>query len=181
MRPVGCAKGIIDIDVSEPSERLGKAGVIPLLLGMKAQVLQQEDATLFEPSYCFFDLGANTVGCHLHMRNEQLAQTLSHWGQPQLIDHLTIRTPQMGAKDHPRLIIDEVLDGGEHCPNSGIIGNCAIFVKGNIEVNPDQNPFTPDINVSDGFLVHFLSLFSSLVLTKISGAIYGHLIFQTSG
>ena len=123
MGAVGHGEGIHHEGVGQARQRLGKLGRVFLLTSVKPQILKQH----------------NVSGCHtgdggLHFRAvnmrqaanrvvKQDSQTVSNGSQPQFFHNLPSRAAQVGAKDDPAALVDQVA-------NSRQSGAEALVVKG---------------------------------------------------
>ena len=67
---VGGAEGVVDVDVAEGGEFLGEGGIVLFLLGVEAQILEEEDFA--GGGLHGFDFGADAIGRHFDGAAEQL-------------------------------------------------------------------------------------------------------------
>ena len=59
---MGSAKGVVDVELRKLGQLLRKLLVVLLLLGVEAQVLEQQSLALFELEGHFFGFLAHTLG-----------------------------------------------------------------------------------------------------------------------
>ena len=143
--------GHTDIDITQSSQSLAELSnlllvdldllalgilVAALLLGVEAQVLQEDDLATRGLVDDLLDLLANAVLGEDDAAAEQLLQLGNHGLQAVLVVLLAIRTTQVGHEDD-RLgtILDGVLDGGQGTDNTLVVGDLLLVVEGNVEVD----------------------------------------------
>lgn len=61
----------------------------------------------------------------------------------------------MGAGDHRRPLVQQILDGGQSSADALVIGNdaAAVLSQGHVEVAPQQDLLPRYVHVLDGLLV----------------------------
>ena len=64
----------------------------------------------------------------------------------------------MGAKDHLRLVVQQILDGGHGGHDPLVVRHLHILGEGHIEIDPAQNALSGDLDVFNCFLCHFVFL-----------------------
>ena len=69
---MGGAEGVVDVDVGVDGERLGELRVVLLLLGVEAEVLEQDHLAGLEPRDGVLGADAERVAGHGHGPAEQL-------------------------------------------------------------------------------------------------------------
>src|SRR5213594_1708248 len=98
--PMRAAKGIIDIEWRKQPEFLGKARIIRLFLGMKAQVLQKHHFAWTGRRDGIFNFGSDALGHEVHMVPQQLQEPLPDRCEAVFRVRLTFRTSQMGRQNY---------------------------------------------------------------------------------
>ena len=78
VRPVGRAEGVVDVHLREAGELPGEHGVVAGLLGVEAQVLEQQHLAGLERRGRLLGLGADAVVHGGHGAAEQLGEALGH-------------------------------------------------------------------------------------------------------
>ena len=91
----------------------------------------------------------------LHFEAEQLAQALGDGSEGILLVELALRTAQVGAEDHGRAVLQQVLDGRQSGLDAGLVGDGAgLFVQRHVEIAANEYLLALDVDVLDGLLVH---------------------------
>src|SRR3972149_331223 len=120
MGAVRSSKGVVDIHVAQPRERPGGLPPILLLLRMEAQVLQEEDLARAELCDRFVHCLPNTVLGHPNGLPEQLPQTYRDRSKGPPGTALALGPTEVGAEDHPRLLMACVPDRGQTLAGPGV-------------------------------------------------------------
>ena len=75
VRPVRCAKGIIDKNLGIPSQSTGKIGIVRLFLGVKTSVFKKQDLTRLQCSPGSLSPATDTLISKGNLFAQQLTQT----------------------------------------------------------------------------------------------------------
>ena len=153
-------EGVGDIQLSHVGQFLGHSGVVLLLAGIEAQVLQQHDLAALEG--CGLSLGilAHDIGSENHLAAQQLAQTLGHDSQRELLLPLTLGLAQVGAGDNGSTVVQQVLDGGQGGHDAVFIGDDTVLQR-HVEIATHQYALAGHVQV-------FYSLFAQVTHNKTS-------------
>jgi hypothetical protein len=89
-------EGVIDVDLAQARELVGKGRVVLLLAGMEAQVLQQRHATFWQRIDHGLRLPPNAILGKSHLAAEHAAQRLGDGGQRHRALALTLGPAEMG-------------------------------------------------------------------------------------
>ena len=153
MRAVRGAESIVDIDFSERSKLLGKLGIVLFLFLVEEDVLQKNHVTGLHLGDALLRVGTDDVLGQHNLLVQLLAQTLGHGSQGVLHVELALGTAQMRAEDDGRIVIQQVLDGGQSRHNTGFIGNLR-SVQRDVEVAANQYALAGYVDILNGLLVH---------------------------
>ena len=89
-------EGVVDVDVGVRGERRGEGRVVGLLLGVEAQVLEQQDLAGPHPLERVLGPEPEGVAGHRHVAPEQLGQALADRAQPEAVGDLAVRAGRGG-------------------------------------------------------------------------------------
>ena len=156
------AEGVGHKDVSEISKLPGELGIVGLLFLLETGVLEEHDLPILHVSHAGLGALAHGVGGELDPdAGQQLAETGGHGGQGILHVHLALGTAQVGAKDHLRLMIQQVLDGRHGGHDTLVIRHLHVLGQGDVEIHPAQDPLAFYFDVFHSLFCHmfFLLLF----------------------
>ena len=78
MSPVGRAEGVVDIDLAQGGQFLGKLRIIVGLPLVESNILQQEDLAVLQSCGRFLGLGADAVPGEGHRLAQSGGQGLGH-------------------------------------------------------------------------------------------------------
>ena len=108
-----------------------------LLLGVKTQVLQENDLSAASLVDNILNLFSNTIRCKLDLLSVQELLKLWHdWLQGVFGLHLAVWAPQVGHEDHGlRTIVNGIFDCWDGTGNTLGIRNFLIGVKRDVEVD----------------------------------------------
>src|SRR6185436_18358480 len=77
---------------------------------------------------------------------EQLGQTLGGGPERELLVR-PLRAAEMAGEEQPRVLLTQLLQRGQRRPDPGVIGDVAVLVQGNVEVDPDEDALAVDVEV----------------------------------
>ena len=153
------AEGVGHEDVRKVSQLPGELGVVGLLLLLEAGVLEEHDLPVLHVGHAGLGALAHGVGGELDPDiGQQLTEALGHGGQGILHVHLALGTAQVGAKDHLRLMVQQILDGGHSGHDALIVRHLHVLGQGHVEVYPAQDPLTFYLNVFHSLFCHLFFL-----------------------
>ena len=148
MRPVRRSERVVDIDIAQRGELFRKAWIVLLLLGMKAQVLEQQHFARGRPH--LFHLWPHAIRRHFHGTPEQLRQPNRHRLEAHLRIRLALGAAQVACQNHTRAMVERVLNGGERRPHPFVAGNLLPPRRQrDIKVRTDENRFALEIQISN--------------------------------
>jgi len=153
MRPMRRPERVVDVDVGHVGQRLGEAGVVPLLLRVEAQVLEQEQVAGTQLADRDLDPRAKGVTGHPHVAAEQQAEPIRDRLEAQRVVDLALRPAEVAGQDHRRASLEEIADGGQAGPDAGVVGDPPI-VERDVQVGPQEDPLAPNVDIPDRLLVH---------------------------
>ena len=113
MGPVGCTKGVVDIDIRQPGQGLCKVRVVFLLFFMKSEVFKQEHLSWFQRIGHRFDLGPHAVRCHLDRCTQEIRQGPSDRIKTHGRNSFALGPAQVGSKDKSGPLIQSISDRGQ--------------------------------------------------------------------
>ena len=149
---MGSAEGVIDIELCQGSQFLGKFGVVLFLSGVEPHIFQQHDLTVLQGISQPMGIFADDVSRERHFAAQQLRKPCCHRSQAVLGVHLTLGASQMGAEDHPSALFHQIADGGQRLGDALIVGDGAAIQR-HIEVTAHQDPLSLGRNIPDALLV----------------------------
>jgi hypothetical protein len=140
-----------DVDVTKSSQALAELsnllfvgldffalGVLggTLLLGVEAQVLQEDDLATGSLVDGLLNLGTNAVLGEGNVLPEELGE-LSHDGLQAILGvDLAIGAAKVGHQDHGlSAVVDGILDSGQGTDNALVVGDVLVRIEGDVEVN----------------------------------------------
>ena len=155
------------IDICQRCQLLGKFGVVLLLALFKAQVLQQQNLTGLQRSSLCLCVFPHNVLCENHRLAQQLAQALCHGSQSQAFFPLSLGFAQMGAGNHSRAVVQQILNRGQRGNNALVAGNLSGgFVLGHVKVAAQQYFLARKVHITYRFLIIIHGSYSSLMEPK---------------
>ena len=156
---MGAAEGVVYVEVAERGELGGELGIIGLLLGMEAQVLQQQGLAGLELARHLQRDVADAVRRKCDVLREiedlfeQQAQTRHQWAQTHRLHWLALGPAEVRAQDDLGLVAKSVLQGGKGLADAGVIGDEAVL-QGDVEVDADEHALVGQIQVTNRKLRH---------------------------
>ena len=153
---MGGTEGVVDVEVSDRGELLGKLRVVLLLLLVEADVLQQQHVSVAHGFDGGLDLRADAVVGLLDLLSEELGEAHGTRGQPELVLRSVLGASQVGAQDDLGTVVGQVLEGRDGGPDTGVVGDGA-SVQRDVEVGADKHDLALEVSlgeVSDRLLGH---------------------------
>ena len=93
---MGAGKGVVHVKVGIGGKGCGETGIIGLLTGVEAHILQQDEATGLQAIHGFFGFLADTIGSKNHRRvSKCLTQGPSQGSQRHFRHRLSPGPPEM--------------------------------------------------------------------------------------
>ena len=137
---VSSAEGVVDVEISVGGELLGELSVVLLLLGVEANVLEENDVTVGHLGDGLTDRDANAVRDKLNGLAKELGKTRGDGGKGELGLVATLGAAKVGGEEDLGTLGGEVLDGGDSTADTGIIGDLSsTLLKRHVEVNTNQD------------------------------------------
>ncbi len=153
VRAVRRAESVVHVDVAIRRQRLGELRVVGLLLGMEAQVLQEEDLAGLQATDGVLGADPDGVAGGRDRLTQQGREVLGHRSQPERVADLALGPTEV-AHEHDRgAPLEEVGDGRDGRPDPGVVLDLAVL-DGDVEVDPHEDPLARGVHVADGELVH---------------------------
>jgi hypothetical protein len=145
MRAMGSAEGVVDIEVGQLGEGLGKRFVIGFFFGVEAKILEQESLAAFKFAGHFFCLNANAIGSETdilaasHGLIEQDPEPLRNRTKAVLGIDLALGTSEVGREDETRAVAESVFNRGQGFANPSVVGYATVFVERDVEIDPHKD------------------------------------------
>ena len=84
---------------------------------------------------------------------EQALQPFRYGRQAVFRIELPVGTAQVGTQDDLGPFIDDVIDGGQRGPDTGVIGDLKRIIERDIEIGADDHPLAAQLHIVDDLLV----------------------------
>ncbi len=192
------AKGIGHVHAALPRQGrhlLGQLGVVLGLALLKAGVLEQHDLAALQGRGLGLGVGAHHVIRQDHVLAQQLGQAGGHRLHAQLGQGLLPlllgdgglvlallqlfllvgleggrRLAHVGAGDHRRALVQQVLDGGQGGPDALVVSDdaAAVLSHRNVEIAAQKNLFALDVDVFYRLLVVVHILLTPFLFVKVT-------------
>ena len=107
---MGGAEGVVDVHVRQAREPLGEAGIVVLLPGVEAEVLEHDDLTRARPGDQTLHRLADAVGRELDRDAERTAQVVGDGTERQLRRRPALRAAQVRGDDRQAAVLEDVAD-----------------------------------------------------------------------
>ena len=149
------AKRIGNIELRKGSKLLCKCRVVLFFFFMEAQVLKQEDLAILKLHGLLLRFFADAVirKADLHARQQRL-QTFRNRLERKLRLALALRAAQMGAQDHPRAMLKQIIHRGQGRHDALVIRDFARCIERHVVVHTHKDALALHVNIHYGFLCH---------------------------
>ena len=145
------AEGIVNVDVAQACQLLGKLRVVLLFALVEAKVLEKTYVTVLQSGNGCLGRLADGVGCKGDGLAKNLGKVLSHRLQGELsLVARSFRTAQVAAQHDLGTALDKRLDGGKRRLDSRIVGYRGAIER-HVEVNTAQYALACNIGIGKRF------------------------------
>src|SRR2546422_6875171 len=101
------AEGIIDIKITKRGELAGETLIVRFLLGVEAEVFQEQALSILQTMDHLFHLTADTIRREVDRLVNQFGQSLSHRPEAQFGLFLSVGPPEMTHQNRAPAIIQD--------------------------------------------------------------------------
>src|SRR6267143_1693268 len=151
------AKRITDEKAVTESRELFRKGLVVLfLLGMEADVFEQEDIAVGECFALRLRNGPDTVRGKPNRPADEFLELLGYLHERVFRIWAALGAAQMRSEHQSAALLNREAERGDRFANAGVVGDHAVFER-NVEVHADEDAFSAKIEIVDGQLVHSLS------------------------
>ncbi len=147
------AERVVDVDVGHVGQGLGEARIVRLLLGVEAQVLEEQQVAGTQLADRDLHSGAQRVAGHAHVATQQLAEPIRDRLEAKRVVDLALRPAQVAGQDHCRAALQQIADRGQAGPDAGVVGDPPV-VERHVEVGAQEDALSADVDIPDRLLVH---------------------------
>ncbi len=156
------AERVVDVELRKGGQRLGELGIVLFLFLVEADVLQQHDVAGLHLRDALLGILADDV-LGQHDRLAQLfGQAGGDGGQGVLHIELALGAAQVRGQDDGRIVIQQVLDGGQSRHDAGLVRDL-VAVQRDVEVAANEHFLAGYLNILNGLLVHSTHSLSFMV------------------
>ena len=146
------AERVVHVHVGQRRQPLRELDVVLLLLRMKSQVLEKDDASWWHVPNGTFGLGPHAIASEGDRLPEQLAETRGHRAEAHLRMWLSLGPAEMRRQDHAAGAgVEGVSDGGQRFANPRVVADDAAFER-HVEIDPHEDAAIAKVEVANGFL-----------------------------
>ncbi len=150
---MGRAKGVVDVDVRVARQRLRELGIVPLFLGVEAEVLKENAFAGLEALYGVLGAGAKGVTRYRNRHLEQLRESLGDGPQAHAVLDLAVGPAEVAGQNDDGTLSEQCLDRRQCGHDPAVVRDLAVL-EGNVEVDADEDALACRVQVPDGELVH---------------------------
>jgi hypothetical protein len=136
------AEGIVDVQIGQRGELPAKGGIVLFLAGVETHVLQQQDVAILQPGGQLFDFATDAIPGHGDWFAEELRQVRRHRGQTVFGVRRRFRTAEMRSENQSTTLLEDIAECWQRGGNAGVVGNPALVVEGDVEIDPAKNVFS---------------------------------------
>ena len=160
---MGRAERIVDVAVGKTCERRRECGVVRLLAGPEAYVLDEQHVAGLERRRRCASLLTGRVVDVGHGRSDEFREALGDRLQFEISDALAIRTAKVGAENDGRAVLAQVGDGRQRLTDAHVIGDDRrVALIWNVEIDADEGSLTAPVEISNGLLLHTAPIASAI-------------------
>jgi hypothetical protein len=139
MRAVRGAEGVVDVEVGELGEPLRELRVVLGLAGLEAAVLEQQDIALAERLGRGPDLVADDTGRERDVGPQEPREPRGDRRHREA-GVVALGAAEMGDEDERSAALAQKLDCRQRRGDARVVGDAAVVVERDVEVDPDESP-----------------------------------------
>ena len=144
---------VVDIDVRIRRELRREARVVLLLLGVEAQVLEQQRFAWSQPLDLVLRANPERVAGDRHVLTDEQRQALGHRSKPEAVLDLPVRSAQVAREHDAGAAGQQVADGRNRGANARVVGDLPVLER-HVEVDAEEDPLSGGVEVANRELVH---------------------------
>ena len=149
MCSVGCAEGIVHIDIAVGGKSLCIIRVVGLFVRVEAHILKKKHFASLEGLNLFLHLGADYIGSNLHRLSQKLGKPLSYRSHGELWILLSLWPSEVAHHNQGcPLLGKDILNGGQCSADTCVVLDHTLFQR-NVEINPDKNSLSCQVCIAD--------------------------------
>jgi len=145
---VSSAEGIIHVEIGVGSQLGRESGVILLLLGVEADILQESYITVVHLGQGGTNRDTDAVRDQGDGLAEELGEAGSDGSHRELGLVAALGSAKVGGEEDLGTLLDEVFDGGDGTSDAGVIGDLSLLVEGDVEVSANKNSLALQVRLS---------------------------------
>jgi hypothetical protein len=150
VRPVRGAERVVDVGVGERGEAARELGIVCLLPGMEAEVLEQEDLARGEALRGLLGLRPDAVVHETDRRLQELGEPYGNRGERELGLALALRLAQMRGADHAGAARDREPYRRQRLDDARVVGHATLRER-DVEIDAEKQPAARQIHFADRF------------------------------
>ncbi len=151
-------EGVVHVELAEGGEPVGEGGVVLLLAGLEAEVLEQEHLPLAEVAGRPLRLVPDDVVDEADVTAEMPGEDGDDRRERVPVVPPALGAAEVGTGDDLGAVLDEPPERGHRGAHPQVVGDVAVVVQGDVEVVADQDPPAADVGPVDGAELHYESL-----------------------
>ena len=137
--PVAGAEGVVDVEVAERGDLLGEGGVALLLLGVEAEVFEQDHVAGLERGAGLGDRRADAIGQEADRFLQQFGEPRRARRQAEFRVGLAFGPAEVRHEDQRAALLEHRLDARQRGADALVVGDAARVVLGHVEVHAHQH------------------------------------------
>ena len=149
MGAVGGREGVVDEDVAQRRQLLDEGGLVLLLPGVKARVLQEHDVAVLHGADGRMHDVAHRGGHEGHGAAQLLGQREGDGPQRVRLVRPALGPAEMGQQHRAAALLRDLADGGQHPGDAGAVGDPAVLGR-HVEVDADEHAPAREGGVVEG-------------------------------
>ena len=138
------AERVVHVDVGQRGELLGEGGIVLLLRGVEAQVLEQQHAAGRQRRDRLVGGRPDAVVGERDRRAEEGGERVGDRAQAHVRDALAVGAPEVRHQDHLRVLLAQVLDGRQRLAEA-LVGLDLAVLEGDVEVDAHDDALAGDV------------------------------------
>jgi len=150
---MGGPKSVVDVNIPERRQLSCEVGGVVSFGSVKTQVLEKDDLPISRALDNAAGRITHAIGRKMHACRQQLSEPTRDGLQTHLGPDFTLGPTEMTHEHGASTTRHEIFDGGQGGTNTSVVGDLAVIVERDVEVDAGENASSSNLDILNGELL----------------------------